>query len=197
MFERFLARGIAIAGIDVGESYGSPEGRKAFSELYQYLTTDENFARKPSLLARSRGGLMLYNWAAENPDKVGGIAGIYPVCNLESYPGLTRAAGAYGMTADELKAALPDQNPIERLKLLAEADVPIFHLQGDSDKVVPHEENTEILADRYARLGGTMTVELIPGQGHNMWKGWFESEKLTDFVIGRALGKPIQVKVRR
>ena len=42
MFERFLAAGVAIAGIDVGESYGSPEGRKAFSQLYQHLTGTRN-----------------------------------------------------------------------------------------------------------------------------------------------------------
>ena len=194
MFERFLAQGVAIAGIDVGESYGSPEGRKAFSELYQHLTTDLNFQKKPCLLARSRGGLMLYNWAVENPDKVGGIAGIYPVCNLESYPGLPRAAGAYGMTAAQLKSALPKQNPIERLKPLAEAGVPIFHIHGDSDTVVPHEKNTAILAERYLKLGGSMTVELIKGQGHNMWRGWFESEALTNFAITRALGKRVPAK---
>jgi hypothetical protein len=28
---------------------------------------------------------MLYNWAAENPERVAGIAGIYPVCDLRSY----------------------------------------------------------------------------------------------------------------
>ena len=59
--------------------------------------------KKPCLLARSRGGLMLYAWAVEHPESVGGVAGIYPVCNLASYPGLGRACGAYGLTMDELK----------------------------------------------------------------------------------------------
>ncbi len=188
MFERFLAKGIAIAGIDVGESFGSPDGRKAFSELYDHLTSQRQFSDKPCLLARSRGGLMLYNWAVENPEKVAGVAGIYPVCNLESYPGLPRAAEAYQMSADELKKKLSTQNPIERLKLLAEARVPIFHIQGDSDKVVPHEDNTAVLIERYRALGGPAQFELIKGQGHNMWPGWFESDSLTEFAIKRALG---------
>ncbi len=194
MFERFLAEGIAIAGIDVGESYGSPDGRKAFSELYAHLTSQRNFANKPCLLARSRGGLMLYNWAAENSDKVGGVAGIYPVCNIESYPGIARAAGAYHMTTEKLKEALPRNNPIERLKHLAEARVPIFHIQGDIDKVVPHEKNTALLIQRYRALGGPAEFELIKGQGHNMWRGWFQSESLTQFTIDRALGKPLPAK---
>jgi hypothetical protein len=189
MFERFLAKGIAIAGIDVGESYGSPDGRKLFSDLHQYLVTQRKFSKQPCLLARSRGGLMLYNWAVENPTKVGGIAALYPVCNLESYPRLKKAAGAYKMTAEELKATLSEHNPIERIKPLAEAGVPVLHFQGDSDKVVPHEKNTAILAERYKKSGGSMEVVLVKGQGHNMWKGWFQSEKLTAFAIKCAQGK--------
>ena len=97
MFERFQRAGIAIAGIDVGESYGSPTGTALFQQLYGELTKNRNYARKPVLLARSRGGLMLYNWAVEHPDSVAGVAGIYPVCNIvASYPGIVeRAAPAY------------------------------------------------------------------------------------------------------
>lgn len=132
---------------------------------------------------------MLYNWAVENPEKVGGVAGIYPVCNLESYPGIARAAGAYRMTKDELKAALHENNPTERLKPLATAKVPIFHIHGDNDKVVPYHLNTQVLVEKYLKLGGPAEVELIKDQGHNMWSGWFESETLTRFVIDRALWK--------
>src|SRR6056297_1318161 len=82
MFARFLEQGIAIAGIDVGESYGSPNGRAQFQAFYEELTGKRGFGPKPVLLARRRGGLMLYNWAVEHPGSVGGIAGIYPVCNL-------------------------------------------------------------------------------------------------------------------
>ncbi|MBT8044246.1 MAG: prolyl oligopeptidase family serine peptidase, partial [Verrucomicrobiae bacterium] len=192
MIKRFLAKGIAVAGIDIGESYGNPEGRKIYSSFYQHLVGKRHFAKKPCLLARSRGGLMLYNWAVENPDKVAGIAGIYPVCNLRSYPGLEKAAPAYKLKADELDGMMIDHNPIERLKPLATAGVPILHLHGDNDKVVPFEHNTKILAKRYKQLGGPAEVELVKGQGHNLWKGWFQSEKLTEFIIARALGKPLE-----
>jgi hypothetical protein len=59
MFERFLKAGIAIAGVDVGESYGSPKGRAVYSSLYEHLVTKRGLARQACLLARSRGGLML------------------------------------------------------------------------------------------------------------------------------------------
>ncbi len=66
MFQRFRDAGIAIAGVDVGESYGSPGGRETYSALYRELTEKRGFSRRACLLARSRGGLMLYNWAAAN-----------------------------------------------------------------------------------------------------------------------------------
>lgn len=187
MFRRFLKAGVAIAGIDVGESYGSPEGRKAYSQLYRHLTGTRKFHPKPCLLARSRGGLMLYNWAVENPEKVAGIAGIYPVCHLESYPGLAKAAPAYQLTPDELKAALDQHTPVARLAPLAQARVPLFHLHGDNDRVVPHSENTGLLAQRYRKLGGPVKITLFEGRGHTMWEGWFQSQPLCDFAIARAL----------
>ncbi|MFK7817829.1 MAG: hypothetical protein AB8G99_03870 [Planctomycetaceae bacterium] len=186
MIERFLQAGIAIAGIDAGESYGSPTGTELYSKLYLHLTTTKGFNKKPVLLARSRGGLMLYSWAAKNPTSVGGIAGIYPVCNLESYPGLDRACGAFEMSAEQLEAKLAEHNPIDRLAPLAESGVPIHHIHGDSDKVVPLDQNSAIVAARYKALGGTMTLEVVPGQGHNMWSSWFQSQKLVDFVIANA-----------
>ena len=64
---------------------------------------------------------MLYNWAADNPGKVKCIAGIYPVCDLRSYPGLNRAAPAYGMNATELGKSLKINTPVEKLKPLADA----------------------------------------------------------------------------
>jgi hypothetical protein len=186
MFERFLKAGIAIAGVDVGESYGSPKGRATYSALHQHLVEKRGLAKQACLLARSRGGLMLYCWAAENPDKVRSIVGIYPVCNIASYPGLKRACGAYGLTEAELKEQLAKHNPIDRLAPLAKAKVPIFHIHGDRDGTVPLDKNSALIKERYDKLGGPMTLEVVKGQGHNMWPGWFQSQNLVDFVIKHA-----------
>lgn len=187
MFEKFLAAGIAIAGVDVGESYGSPKGREIYSALYKELVANRNFAAKPVLLARSRGGLMLYNWAAENPDRVAGIAGIYPVCDLRSYPGLTKACGAYGLTSAELEAQLDKHNPVARLAPLAKAGVPIFHIHGDTDAVVPLKDNSQEVVRRYSKLGGKMELKIAKGQGHNLWEGFFQCQELVDFVLARSM----------
>ena len=186
MFERFLAAGIAVAGVDVGESYGNPQGRAHFTAFYRELVERRGFSRKPCLLARSRGGLMLYNWAAEHPDSVGCIAGIYPVCNLRSWPGLNKACGAYGLSAEQLDKQLAQHNPIDRLAPLAKAGVPIFHIHGDTDDVVPLPDNSALLASRYRELGGSMRLRIPPGQGHNVWDGFFQCRELVEFVIAHA-----------
>lgn len=186
MFERFLATGIAVAGIDVGESYGSRAGRALYSAFHAELTQRRGFAPKAVLLGRSRGGSMTLAWAAENPDKVAGFAGIYPVCNLASYPGIAKAAGAYQITPEELAARLAEHNPIERLASLARARVPLFAIHGDVDTVVPLEANSGLMRERYAALGGLMQLIVPPGQGHNMWTGFFQCPELVRFVKAHA-----------
>ena len=186
MVDRLHAKGIAMAGIDVGESMGNPAGRAVYQKFYEHMV-ELGYSKTPVLLGRSRGGLMLYNWAVEHPDCVAGVAGIYPVCNLLSYPGLNRAAEAYKMTPQQLQDEIEKHNPIDRLEPLARQKVPIFHIHGDSDTVVPYNKNTGLLAERYKALGGPIEFELIEGGGHDMKRHWFESQPLTDFMIERAL----------
>ena len=103
-----------------------------------------------------------------------------------TYPGLKRACGAYGLTAEQLEAEISKHNPIDRLAPLAKAKVPIFHIHGDKDGTVPLDKNSALIKERYDKLGGPMTLEVIKGQGHNMWPGWFQSQNLMDFVIKHA-----------
>ena len=128
---------------------------------------------------------MLYNWAAEHAHEVGCIAGIYPVTNLESWPSLggERIQQAYGMSEAELRKHLRKNNPIDRLAPLARAKVPIFHIHGDADKVVPLQQNTLELVRRYNDLGGKATAEVIHGKGHEEVPEYFESQRLLDFLL--------------
>ena len=185
MFERFTAAGIAVAGIDAGESYGSPRGNAVYSALYESMQA-RGFSARPLLLGRSRGGLMTLSWAVEHPQCVSGFAGIYPVCNLSSYPGLERAAGAFELTPDRLRERLREFNPVDRFEPLVKAKVPLFAIHGDVDKVVPLEANSGLLKKRCEEQGGKMEIVIPPGQGHSMWPGFFQSEELVAFVLRHA-----------
>ena len=129
---------------------------------------------------------MTLSWAAENPDKVAAFAGIYPVCNIASYPGIAKAAPAYEMTTEALQAGLAAHNPIDRLAPLAKAGVPLFAIHGDSDKIVPLEDNSALLKSRYETLGGSIRLIVPPAQGHDLWQGFFQCGELVTFVIKHA-----------
>lgn len=190
LFTRLLQQGFAVCGTDVGDSFGSPQSRAIYSEFHAHVVKEYGLSPRASLLPQSRGGLMWYNWAVEHPDKVACIGGIYPVCDLTSYPGLPAAAAAYGMTEAELKAQLPQHNPIERLAPLAKAKVPILHLHGDKDDVVPLERNSGLLIQRYQALGGPGELAVIRGKGHAEIPEFFESENLLAFFLRHGKAAP-------
>lgn len=188
MHQKFLDAGIAVAGIDAGEAYGSPAGCEALSALYQQLVDRRDFSPKPCLLGRSRGGLWVTNWAVDNPEKLAAIAGIYPVFNLRDYPTLAKAAPAYGLTEAELDAQLDEHNPIARIQPLIDARTPIYIVHGDDDKVVPLDSNSAAVAEKFKAAGADdcVTIKVIKGQGHNVDQSFFRCQELVDFAIAKA-----------
>lgn len=180
--ERALKAGMGTAGIDVGESYGSPEGTQTYAGFHDAIVSKFKLSPRAVLLPQSRGGLMLYNWAALHPDQVARIAGIYTVCDLRSWPGLDKACGAFRLTAEQLAKELPQHNPVDLLAPLAKAKVPILHIHGDKDAVVPLEKNSGELARRYKALGGSFELVVVPGKGHEEVDEFFTSERFATFL---------------
>ncbi|MBI2422965.1 MAG: prolyl oligopeptidase family serine peptidase [Candidatus Hydrogenedentes bacterium] len=185
MARQLLDAGFALGGIEVGESYGSPAGRALYSRYYEHVVRTYGLDAKACLLPQSRGGLMLLNWAAENAERVQCIAGIYAVCNLESYPGVEKACGAYGLDAAGLGAALAQHNPIARVEALAKARVPALFIHGDADTVVPVEKNAGEWMKRYVAAGGPGALIVVPGKGHEVCPEFFQSEALVRFLLQR------------
>ena len=157
---------MAFAAIAVGESYGNVEGTRLYAKFHDVLNRCFHLSQKAVLFPQSRGGLMLFNWAALHPGEVERIAGIYPVCDLRSYPGIKIAARAYGMTEEQLETHLARHNPVDLLSPLATADVPMLFIHGDNDKVVPLQDNSAELVRRYQKLGGSAKLIVVPGKGH-------------------------------
>ena len=190
MATQLLERGFSICGVEVGESYGSPKGRARYSEFFNIVTTEFGLDRKACLLPQSRGGLMLLNWAAEHADQVQCIAGIYTVCNIESYPGVDKASGAYEMDPETLRAKLGEHNPIERVKPLADAKAPMLFIHGDSDTVVPIEKNAGEYVSRSKQMGGVASIIVVPGKGHEVCPEFFQSQPFTDFILSKGAKLP-------
>ncbi|AYL96446.1 SGNH/GDSL hydrolase family protein [Mucilaginibacter celer] len=162
-----LTRGFHVAFVNVDDQYGSPYALQVWDVFYKYLITTQGFATKVALEGVSRGGLYVYGWAKRNPDKVSCIYNEAPLCDIKSWPGgkLSGPGDAalwkqlqevYHFT--EQQALNYHDNPIDNLDGLAAYKVPVMHIIGLEDKIVPNAENTNILAQRYTALGGPMMV---------------------------------------
>ena len=189
--ERLLAAGFAIAGTYPGEEYGNAKCRETFTRFHERVTKECGLDKQASLMPQSRGGLMLYNWAADHPDAVRCVGGIYPVCDVKgggwhSYKDLCKN---FGLSEAEMDAQLKDNNPIDRLAPFAERKVHIFHITGDSDTAVPMDKNSLEMQRRYRALGGDMEVEIIPGKGHQECPEIFHSQRMVDFFLKYGLKK--------
>ncbi len=189
-FEGFLNAGVSIAGFDLGEVRGSPGSTEQFTLFYHEMVK-RGWSPKPILLGQSRGGLMMLSWAVRHPDKTRAFVGIYPVCNLASWPmkNVPQVLADYQLTEAELRARLAEFNPIDHLKGLMEHKVPIYVVHGDVDTAVPYKDNTQILKERYEAGGGPITVKVIAGEGHKVSPSFFEDRDLVAFVLQQAPAK--------
>ncbi len=64
---------------------------------------------------------------------------------------------------------------------LAARRVPLLHVFGDADEVVPWAENTGLIASRYQALGGSITPIRKPGLGHHP-HGLDDSTPIIEFI---------------
>ena len=184
-FEAFMKAGISLAGFDLGEVRGSPASSAKFTLFYDAMVK-RGFSAKPILLGQSRGGMMTLAWAFRNPDKVKAWVGIYPVCNLASWPlknSKKDTLADFAMTEPELVAKLSEFNPIDNLAGLAANKVPMFAVHGDSDVVVPYDLNTKLLKERYEAASGSISVKIVPSEGHKVGPSFFECQELVEFVL--------------
>lgn len=190
-----LKRGFHVVYMSVPNMLGAPSAVAHWNAFYKELTEKYGFAKKAALVGLSRGGLYCYNWAAANPEKVASIYGDAPVCDFKSWPGgKGKGKGSprdwklvlerYGF-ADEAAAIAYDKNPVDNLAPLAAAKVPLLHVYGDADDVVPWDENTGVVAERYRKLGGSITLIAKPGIGHHP-HGLDDPTPIVEFIAEHA-----------
>lgn len=174
---RLLERGFHVAYIDMQNLYGGPEAMDAMDAMYARVTSEYGLSKKTVLEGFSRGGLFSLNWAVRNPIRVACIYNDAPVCDFKSWPGgkgrgtgsagdWERCKSVYGLSSEEEAIAYP-WNPVDHLKPLVEAKIPLLHVCGADDDVVPIEENTLLVQRRYQELGGDFTLISKPNCNHH------------------------------
>jgi lysophospholipase L1-like esterase/pimeloyl-ACP methyl ester carboxylesterase len=168
MDSMLIRKGFHVVYVNTDGMFGSPKAMEVWNNFYHYLTEQYGLNKKVALEGVSRGGLFVFNFAKRWPERVSCIYAEAPVCDFKSWPG-GKGSGdgdaaswkqlqeVYGF-ASETEALKYADNPIDNLEKLAAAKVPLFFSIGLHDSIVPPEENTYILANKYIRLGGPATV---------------------------------------
>lgn len=171
-----VSHGYHVAYIDITDMYGAPIAVHYMNELYSYLVNKKGFSSRVVLEGFSRGGLSALNWAISFPKQVGCIYLDAPVCNFMTWPGgqgrdsysaadWKKLKKAYGFENDE--QALSYGTPLDHLGRLADNRIAIISVCGAKDTLVPIKANTDILEDRYKKMGGTVKVIVKPDVYHH------------------------------
>ena len=194
-----LERGFHLAYLRVPNMLGSPGAVELWDEAWLVLRNQLGLARQCALVGLSRGGLYVYNWALAHPERVACIYGDAPVCDFKSWPGgFGQGKGSprdwklvlseFGFKNDEAARAFSG-NPVDRVAELAEYDIPLLHVFGDADEVVPWDENTGLMQKRYKAAGGEFVLIRKPGVGHHP-HGLEDSTAIVEFIAKHALPEP-------
>ena len=141
------------------------------------MVTQAGLSKKVVLEGMSRGGLIIYNWAVANPNKVACIYADAPVLDGKSWPGGFGLGKGYRSGWQEFKkvyglnSEMDEKNfkgnPIDQIKKISEAGFPMFHVCGEADSVVPVDENTKIFERKLLENNADITVIYKKGIDHH------------------------------
>ena len=171
-----LKKGFHLVYVDAPEYCGNNQAVTLWNHFYDFLLEKYQLNPKTVLEGFSRGGLYIYNWGSENTGKVACIYADAPVCDMRSWPGgKGKGAGspsdwklhleAYNLTEETIGNFRG--MPVFNAEKLARAGVPVLHVVGAADSIVPVDENTYLLEKTYREAGGDIKIIVKEGNGHH------------------------------
>lgn len=187
-----VEKGWHVAWIDVANLFGAPEAMEAFDHFYRHATLKLGLSATPVMEGFSRGGLPAINWAIQYPDRVAALYLDAPVLDIRTWPreGAPNlwpvCLKAYGLTEE---TAGQWQGPLDRLKPLAAAKIPVLAVCGGADQVVPFSRNSAILEKRYAELGGPIKAIVKAGCDHHP-HSLYDPAPIVDWITENATLAP-------
>lgn len=184
--EELLAKGFHVVYYDLTHRYGSPEAVKEGNAFYKVMTKYYKLNKKVTLEGLSRGGMFVLNWAATYPEKVACIYVDAPVCNIESWPSRknqqlwNQFLTEWGLTEADMKEF--KGNPIDNVKAIAEAKIPVIAVCGKADDVVPYKQNFKVWKKLYEKQGGKVT-EILKKKCKHHPHGLDNPQPIVDFIV--------------
>ena len=168
-----LERGYHIAYIENKTRWHHPSDDDAKHDFNLFLQKEFGLATQCIPVGMSCGGLQAIYFANKYPSDIKGIYLDAPVCNFLSCPA---HLGKGDAMMDEFTAhtgiTLTDlinyrNHPIDNLDAIIENKLPIFLVAGDSDKIVPFEENGAVLFDKVSAGGGVIVKTVKSNCDHH------------------------------
>lgn len=174
---KLLERGFYVANIDNKNRWGVDDDLDRKARFIEFVTEKFNLSKKCVLVGMSCGGLIAIKFAAKYPELVSCMYLDAPVLNYMSCPcGFGKGNklnednreifDALGInTIGELMAYR--EMPIDKLPKLVESRIPAVLVAGDSDTVVPFDENGIFLEKAYKENEIDLEVYIKPGCDHH------------------------------
>jgi pimeloyl-ACP methyl ester carboxylesterase len=186
-----LERGFHLVYCDVAELFGNDESIHLWDGFYRMLT-DAGLCTRAAMMGLSRGGIYVYRWAVQYPDRIACIYADAPVLDFKSWPGgkgrghgnpeeWERFKKNFGLTTESEAIAFKG-NPIDLVPQIASGGYPMLHICGDADVTVPIEENTIPFEEKVRARGGDITVIHKPGVGHHP-HSLVNPQPIVDFIL--------------
>lgn len=155
----YLEHGFYHGHVDVHRFHGSPKGMEIMSK-FQDIAVGLGLASKVSLLGLSWGGFYSLRYAETYPERVRSIYLDAPVCNAadpdpSAADRVEQISEQWGLTVEQLKTS--KLNPLNNVKAIADAKIPVFAIIGGADNVVLPPLNFDLLEAEFKKLGIPVT----------------------------------------
>lgn len=171
-----LEKGFHIVYCDVAELLGNQTAINIWNAYYNLLV-NAGLNKKAVMEGMSRGGIYVFNWAAENPGKVACVYVDNPLLNISGWASAILESGKPNdmvrafMTGFGLKDLAEiknfNKNPTDRVAEIVKGKYPILILCADADEQVKPSENTLDFERKILAKGGQITVIHKPGSAHH------------------------------
>ena len=171
--EKLLKAGVHVAAINVYDVYGAEYGLDLMDSLYVVARKQFGLPERCGLFGVSRAGLSVYRWAVRHPERTACIYCEGPVMDFKTWPMCWEPSAHnwkelkqyYGFDSDA-EAMAYKGNPIDNLKPIAEAKIPLRHVISLTDehdvKIVPNDKNTLKAQQLLRRMGHYLDVVITP-----------------------------------
>ena len=151
---------------------------------FQDIAVGLGLAEKVCLIGLSWGGFYSLRYSETHPERVRSIYLDAPVCNAaDTHPSaadrLALICQQWNMGVDKVRASI--LNPLNNVKAIADAKIPVFAIVGGADNVVIPELNFGLLEAEFERLGTPVTT-LPDGKAAQVLK---DAQKGNVYVLRR------------